>query len=334
MVGTLYTIFADIDAAITGFLTLVVGGIAGYVGPIVFVAVGVWLLSWSILMILGKVQAPAGDLVLRILVVGFVLWLMQSPVYMQLIVAPAQALPNELIAAASGTNNPQNIMESLWSNVFSFMLSGMAQAGTQFTTGLLSSAIIILLLTVVTTAVGACLIGLSMFLIGYTKIGMGLVLAMGPLALAFAIWPATRSYFYAWLNTVLYFVVLAFLTALFVMFFVDIPNRFIQRISTTTPSTNAVDRFINFFAITPEAIQISVMMVIVMGIMFFLMLQLPTIAQSITQGSGGSGAGGLSSVFHMVRSIGGKSNAGGAASSGGANASPPASNAPPGGGSR
>jgi type IV secretion system protein VirB6 len=334
MVGTLYTIFADIDTAITGFLTLVVGGIAGYIAPIVFVAVGVWLLSWSILMIMGKVQSPAGDLVVRILVVGFVLWLMQSPIYLQLIVAPAQALPNELIAAASGNNNPQNIMEALWSNIFSFMLSGLSQAGTQFSTGLLSSAIIILLFTVATTAIGACLIGLSMFLIGYTKIGMGLVLAMGPLALAFAIWPATRNYFYAWLNTVLYFAVLAFLTALFVMFFVDIPNRFIQRISATTPSTNVVDRFINFFAITPEAIQISVMMMIVMGIMFFLMLQLPTIAQSITQGSGGSGAGGLSSVFHMARSLGGKPNAGGAASSGGGGSPPAATNAAPSGGGR
>jgi type IV secretion system protein VirB6 len=259
---------------------------------------------------------------------------MQSPIYLQLIVAPAQALPNELIAAASGNNNPQNIMEALWSNIFSFMLSGLSQAGRQFSTGLLSSAIIILLLTVATTAIGACLIGLSMFLIGYTKIGMGLVLAMGPLALAFAIWPATRNYFYAWLNTVLYFAVLAFLTALFVMFFVDIPNRFIQRISATTPSTNVVDRFINFFAITPEAIEISVMMMIVMGIMFFLMLQLPTIAQSITQGSGGSGAGGLSTVFHMARSLGGKPNAGGAATSGGGGPPPAATNAAPSGGGR
>jgi hypothetical protein len=152
---------------------------------------------------------------------------------------------------------------------------------------------------------------------------MGLVLAVGPVALGFVIWPATRNYFYAWFNTVYYFAMLGLLTALFVMFFVDIPSQFIKRISTTTPSTNTVDRFINFFAITPEAIQISVMLIIVMGIMFFLMLQLPTIASSITQGSGGSGAGGLSSVFHMARSLTGAKNAGGAAGSTGG---PPAVN--------
>ena len=312
MVGSLYTIFADIDAAITAFLTVVVGGISAYVAPIVFIAMGVWLLSWSLLMMFGKVQTPAGDFVIRILVVGFILWLIQSANYISMIVVPAQALSGELIAAASTNGNPQNILQTLWSHIYSSFFAGMKSAGLLFADGLVISGIVVAALVVLLTLIGASLVTLSMLFIAYTKIGMGLALAYGPVALALAIWPATRSYFNAWLNTIFYFAVLGFLTAIFIMFFLEIPSKFFERLVTnSSPGGDFVSRLLNFFSNFAQTIELTLSMSIILVIMFFLMLQLPTIAQSITNGSGGSGTGGLSSVFHVARSLGGKPNKGG-----------------------
>jgi type IV secretion system protein VirB6 len=325
MIGSLYTLFGDIDAAITAFLTVVVAGIGAYIAPIVFIAMGVWLLSWSILMIFGKVQAPAGDFVIRILVVGFVLWLMQSENYISIIVEPAQALAGELIGAASPEGTAKNILQTLWSHVLSSCLAGWKQAGLLFAQGLVLSSLVIFVLAFLLSCVGAALITLSMLFIGYTKMGMGLALAFGPVALAFAIWPATRSYFNAWLNTILYFVVLGFLTAIFITFFLNIPTKFFERlVLNSEPGNNAVSQIINFFSNFTQTIEMTLSLGIILGIMFFLMLQLPTIASSMTHGSGGSGAGGLSSIFHMARSLTGKRPTHGAAA--GATSGPPAVN--------
>lgn len=141
-----------------------------------------------------------------------------------------------------------------------------------------------------------------------------MTLAVGPFFLLAIILPQTRSYFFAWLNTTLYFVFYHVFSVLFVFMFIGILNSYVGSLSTHLGGASAggvMSMVARLVGVQGEGLNVAALTIPVLLIslsMFFVFLQIPAICASLSGGNGGSFGGGLSS-FLSARSVLGRSRA-------------------------
>ena len=78
-----------------------------------------------------------------------------------------------------------------------------------------------------------CLLAAALFSVIFSKLGLSMVLAVGPFFVLALVLPQTRNYFYSWLNTALYFVFYHVFTALFIFMFIGILNSYVGKLNST-----------------------------------------------------------------------------------------------------
>ncbi|NHX33716.1 type IV secretion protein, partial [Escherichia coli] len=63
-------IFANVDSALSTYITDTVGNVIGYASPLFTSMMIVWIAMWGILMMFAKVDEPVRDGVFRIIRIG------------------------------------------------------------------------------------------------------------------------------------------------------------------------------------------------------------------------------------------------------------------------
>lgn len=308
-------IYSNFERALSGFYEGAATSISGYVIPIAWVLLGICMLIWCYLIIEGKVAMPVTDWLLKFVGFMVVLYIMGNG-YLSWVAKPIFNLPSELTTALSSpaTSSP-DLLGQVNEKIVD-LVSAMFTAGTRLVKDLaIGPAIALFLMGVLVIVAAYLLLSVALFAIIFSKLGLSLVLAVGPFFVLALVLPQTRNYFYSWLNTALYFVFYHVFTALFIFMFIGIINTYVGKLNTQLGSTGGgggvlamVSNLIGVGGAGLNVAAVCIPIILIAMAMFFMFLQIPTMCASMTGGSGGSFGTGLSSLVH-ARSLLGRSKA-------------------------
>jgi len=305
-------IYNNFERALTGFYQGAAAGISGYVIPIAWVLLGVCMLIWCYLIIEGKVAMPITDWLLKFVGFMVVLYVMGSG-YLSWVAAPLFELPSELTRALSATSGSAPDLLGQVNDKVVDLVSAMFTAGTTLIKELaFGPAIALFLMGVLVIVAVYLLLAAALFSIIFSKLGLSMVLAVGPFFVLMLVLPQTRNYFYSWLNTALYFVFYHVFSALFIFMFIGIVHTYVAKLNTALGGVGGggvmgmVARLLGASGEGLNVAAICIPILLISMAMFFMFLQIPTMCASLTGGSGGSFGAGLTNLVH-ARSLLGRS---------------------------
>ena len=207
-------IFSNMETWLTSPLQQFVdgssAGLATYVMGPVKVGVLLYFVTFGVMVVLGKTDKPFGEFVFRCLKLTFLLMVLQPSWYQEHVSKFVLTdLPNELAKAVVNAGGSTAIT----SNAFDAMaaygtgLAGTAVEGARaFTFSGWVQWTVIVLGTMIFTLVG-------FFVALYAKLGLTLLLGLGPIFIATFLFPQSRSIGDAWVKTLVSFVMLHVLAA-------------------------------------------------------------------------------------------------------------------------
>jgi len=307
VIGDIYNNF---DRALGGFYESAAQGVSGYVIPIAWVLLGICMLIWCYLVMEGKVAMPATDWMLKFICFMMVLYAMGNG-YLSWVAKPLFNLPSELSTALSGTSaSAPDLLGQVNEKVVD-LVSAMFSAGTNLIKDLaFGPAIALFLMGVLVIVAVYLLLAAALFSVIFSKLGLSMVLAVGPFFVLALVLPQTRSYFYSWLNTALYFVFYHVFSALFIFMFIGIVNSYVTKLNSTLGGVSGgsvmsmVARLVGASGDGLNVAAICIPIFLISLAMFFMFLQIPVMCASLTSGSGGSFGAGLSSAVHFRSMLG------------------------------
>lgn len=218
-----YTTFASLEdgftAPLENFISSGSSNLASAVAGPLTLAVTLYVIITGILMMLGKIDTPIREIALRVIKLGIIIALVkESGTYQQFVTGIFfETLPNEITSAlSSGSPMTGSSLDGLMSQVQQTATDIMKQAGWDFTIvtyGMAGLALIVIAL--ISMAV-------SFVVTLYAKIALSLVLALGPVFIACALFDSTRRMTEAWFAQVINYVVLQVLVVALGSLLIDI----------------------------------------------------------------------------------------------------------------
>jgi type IV secretion system protein VirB6 len=302
IIGDIYSHF---DRALNGFYEGAAAGISGYVIPIAWVLLGICMLIWCYLIIEGKVAMPITDWLLKFIGFMVVLYVMGNG-YLSWVAKPIFNLPTELTTAlSSSASNAPDLLGQVNEKIVD-LISAMFTAGTRLVKDLaIGPAIALFLMGVLVIVAVYLLLAVALFAVVFAKLGLSLVLAVGPFFVLALVLPQTRSYFHSWLNTALYFVFYHVFTTLFIFMFLGVIDSYVGKLNVQLGSTGGgggviamVSNLIGVGGAGLNVAAVCIPIILISMAMFFMFLQIPVICASVTGGSGGSFGAGLTNLTH------------------------------------
>lgn len=323
---TFTDLFGAVDSNIAAVTANAASGMSTYVLPIGWVMLGVSLLVYSILTLEGKVNNPMLDWIYK--GVGMMLVLMACGSYYEPWVSRTVAtLPDALSSAIGSSGSPISALDTLAGSLAD-LVSGIASGVVDAFHGWNIGGGFLLIFALIDVAlIGCVLLVACAFNLMYAKIGLSIVLAVGPFFVLCLFWPQLKSYFYSWLNTVLYFVFLAVVSTMFVVFFVGIAQLFMAQMEELIKGLTASGGTSSYASAVADAIkawanntpaptvpptgtssgQLLNIVVLVIEINFVFMtliliaLDMKSLVASLTGGSGGSAGSGFEKLLNFVK---------------------------------
>ncbi|MDE1922029.1 MAG: type IV secretion system protein [Gammaproteobacteria bacterium] len=238
--------------------------LANVLEPAIVTIATVYVMAWGYLHLTGKIEEPFVDglkriaLLAAVLGLGLHLWL-----YDTLLVDTFYRAPAQLAAAVVGSTDPVGAIDAIWTG-------GGAVAGNLWDKGGIMSGDFGFYLA---GAVVWCLIGLlcvyAMFLIALSSIALAVLLALGPLFVALALFDATRRLFTAWLAQLATYGLITILTVMVGALLL----RIVQSYAAQTAARGAA-------ILTVDALD----MVLVAALVFLVLRQVMPIASGLAGG--------------------------------------------------
>jgi type IV secretion system protein VirB6 len=297
-------IYSNFERALGGFYESAAAGISGYVIPIAWVLLGVCMLIWCYLIIEGKVAMPITDWLLKFVGFMIVLYVMGNG-YLSWVAKPLFDLPSELTRALSATSGSAPDLLGQVNEKVVDLVSAMFTAGTKLIKELaFGPAIALFLMGVLVIVAVYLLLAAALFSVIFSKLGLSMVLAVGPFFVLALVLSQTRNYFYSWLNTALYFVFYHVFSALFIFMFIGILHSYVTKLNSTLGGVgggSVLSMVARLLGASGEGLNVAAICIPIFLIalaMFFMFLQIPVMCASLTGGSGGSFGAGLANLVH------------------------------------
>lgn len=317
-------LMTNIDKGIAASFSGAAAGMTAYVLPIGWAMFGISLLVWAFMVIEGKIHSPMNDWIMKGLYMLLVLTAAGTS-YTTWVSAPLFALPNELSSAITNAGSSTAALDQL-SDSLDQLIIGMAQAMADAFGDFNFGGGLILLVSIIAVALAGSLLEIAcMFNMIYAKIGLALVLGVGPFFVLCLFWGPTKQWFYSWMNTVLYFVFLSVMTTMIMLLFITIANTFMGKLMNAVqaasdanagfahnvyaalkavwngeplPSSSGAGAVVNAQL---NILSVSFQIVLVFLPMFFVALEVRSMVASMTGGSGGSFGGGVMAVAQQLK---------------------------------
>ncbi|WP_174278250.1 type IV secretion system protein [Sphingomonas bacterium] len=306
-------IASAIDTAVSGFGS----GLVAFVAAPLALAATIYFLLLGFAVLRGAIQAPLRELVFQAGKVGFALAAASAVGYSAFVVTVVNRLPEEIIAAGTGTpvTNPgttfdlyvsdsNKLTKALWaadSKVQSQRTGitdvSLAISKLEYFILTMVGIIVIYVFAAVSGAVGFCIVI-------FAKLSVAICVALAPLALACLLFNSSRWLFDGWLKQTANYVLL--------MVIMTIMTRFITglQVSVMDDVMSGVGNGAEFLAATPAGIAldagrvlvtvVAVLLIYIVGTIFF--FQSPSIAAGIAGGAASGGHGFLQTGANMMTS--------------------------------
>ncbi|WP_027556166.1 type IV secretion system protein [Bradyrhizobium sp. Cp5.3] len=269
----------EFEQPITTFVSTSVSNLASYIDGPLRVGVTLYVVLYGFAVMRGSISEPVMEFAWRAMrIVLVVLLATNSSAFQQYVTGLFfDSLPKEIgnALAGSGLNtNSGAPFDQLLSKGIDVANKIYEQAGLTDMAPALIAAILL-----VFVAIGSFL---QFAILLYAKVGLGVVIALGPVFIAMALFEATRPFTEAWLRQVANFVILLVLVVALVGLML-------------TTVTGFIDRFGNNAGTAGEMVVAAVAISAVLGLSGYISLQLPVIA-------GGLAGGGASLASRLVTS--------------------------------
>ena len=234
--------FATFWSWLNGQLATYIGDntarLASVLEPTVVTLAALYVMAWGYLHLMGKIDEPVMTglkrigLVALILGVGLRLWLYNTVVVDTFYNAPAQ-----LAAAVVGSADPVSTIDTIWE-------SGGAVGGALWNKAAVPWSVSAFGFYIV-GAIVYCLMALlcvyAMFLIALSSIALAVLLALGPLFVAFLFFDATRRLFVAWIAQLTNYALITVLTVMVAALLLRIVQSYAAQTAARGPDIVMVD---------------------------------------------------------------------------------------------
>ena len=269
----------EFEQPITAFVSTSVSNLASYIDGPLRVAVMLYVILYGFAVMRGAISEPIMEFAWRAMrIVVVVLLATNSSTFQQYVTGLFfDSLPKEIgnALAGSGLNTSSGApFDQLLSKGIDVANKIYEQAGLTNIAPALIAAILL-----VFVAVGSFL---QFAILLYAKVGLGVVIALGPIFIALGLFEATRPFTEAWLRQVANFVILLVLVVALVGLMLTTVSGFIDRFAANAGTAG-------------EMVVAAVAISAVLGLSGYIALQLPIIA-------GGLAGGGASLASRLVTS--------------------------------
>jgi type IV secretion system protein VirB6 len=266
----------EFEQSITQFVSDAVQNVSSYVDAPLRVAVMLYVVIYGIAVMRGAIQEPILDFAWRtIRIVSVILLATNTTSYQQYVTGLFfDALPKEIGGAIAGSG-----LDMKSGQPFDQLLNKGVEVATKIyeEAGItnVAPALIAAILLVFTAASGF----LQFAIMLYAKVGLALVLALGPIFIALMLFEATRTFGEAWTRQLANFVILHVLVVALIGLMLTTVGHFVDKYGANATGGQLI----------VGAVAISA----VLGLAAFIALQLPEIAGALA-------GGGASLAAHML----------------------------------
>jgi type IV secretion system protein VirB6 len=266
----------EFEQSITQFVSDSVQNVSSYVDAPLRVAVMLYVVIYGIAVMRGAIQEPILDFAWRtIRIVSVILLATNTTSYQQYVTGLFfDALPKEIGGAIAGSG-----LDMKSGQPFDQLLNKGVEVATKIyeEAGItnVAPALIAAILLVFTAASGF----LQFAIMLYAKVGLALVLALGPIFIALMLFEATRTFGEAWTRQLANFVILHVLVVALIGLMLTTVGHFVDKYGANATGGQLI----------VGAVAISA----VLGLAAFIALQLPEIAGALA-------GGGASLAAHML----------------------------------
>lgn len=285
------TIFQKTDQGIISFIGSTSAAIASSIAPAVTVLLTIYVMLWGWSMIRGVIDEPITDGITRIVRISAITGIaLTAGLYSQFVSDWIWNTPDAIAKVVVGRDarNSINFLDNLISRFFTLANNFLIAAEREARYGipdltLFFSGISLLI-------VGLFVTGYAAFLFILGKLSLAILLGVGPIFIALAIFETTRKFLDAWIGQVLNYVFLVMLTAACVKIILVFIEQYFVIMLNTEPNIG-------------DAMQ----MIAISLIGFLILMQMPSVASGL---GGGVALNTLSSIgwaYNKIRS-GGKSS--------------------------
>jgi type IV secretion system protein VirB6 len=257
--------YSFIDGKLDTFLNADVANVVAQVSGPMRAALVLYVLLYGFAILRGAISEPVVDFAIRSLKLTFIYMLVTTVAYSSWVTQPLfHTLPDALTQAISGASSPD--VGSAFDNFFAraaYLADKIAKTATPVNLApiLLSGAVYV---------VGAMAAALGFGVVIVAKVTLALLVALGPIFIACALFDASRRFFFGWLSqAVNYVVLMALIITVFQMI-----------LSLVGDQWGSID------GMDPSAGGLLFIALSILGAIFF--LQTPAIAAGI---AGGASAG-------------------------------------------
>lgn len=222
-------IFANVDSALSNYITDTVSNVIGYASPLFTNMMIVWIAIWGILMLFAKVDEPLKDGVFRIIRIGGIVSLgLTVGTYMDVIVNVLQKGPEHISAVISGTSGTTaDTLDALFSKIFNVAKAAWDKGGV------MNGNFGLYLIALIVLVVGCGLTLFVAFLVLLSKFMITILLGIGPLFIIALLFNTTQRFFESWLSMVCNFGILLILSASVGSLMISLADTYISKMAPT-----------------------------------------------------------------------------------------------------
>jgi type IV secretion system protein VirB6 len=251
--------------------------VAAILEPALVAMAVVYIMCWGYLHLMGRIEEPVATGLTRIvrlvvvLGIGLHLWL-----YNDVIVDTFYRAPTQLAQAVIGNSDPIDTVDAIW-NRGGIVAENIRHLGSGLSgLGFFAESLVVWAMT-------AMLCLYVMFLISLSSIALAVLLAVGPLFVAFYLFDTTRRLFEAWVAQLLNYALITVLTVFVAALLLHIVESYAAQTAARGSSIVDVD---------------TLDMLLMIGLALLLLRQIMPIAAGL---AGGVGLNGFSAVSRGLR---------------------------------
>jgi type IV secretion system protein VirB6 len=248
--------------------------IAAALEPAVVTLATLYVMVWGYLQLTGRIEEPFTTGLRRIVTLAVVLAVvLRLWLYNAIIVDTFYTAPAQLASAIAGASDPVQTVDVIWER------GGAVAAYLWNNGGVFNNEMGYYIAGLVVWLLVGLLCVYTMFLIALSHLALAILLALGPLFIAMALFESTRRLFDAWLAQLVNYALITVLTIMAGAILLQI----VQTYASQTAARGAA-------ILTVDALN----MVLVAALVFLFMRQIMPIAAGLSGGSALSTLGGMS----------------------------------------
>lgn len=272
----------SVTTMLTNVITPMVASVTAKILPFVSVGLSISLIWYGWLICSGAIQTPVLHALRRVVNIVLIVGIAgANGFYQQRIVTVMLDLPTSVAQLFTGTvKTPSEMMDDAANNgaEIGTRLQERAPSGIRK----IAQAFVFVVVSVIITIISAVMSAIGMLVLITVKVGMGLVVVLGPLCILALLFDQTKDFFKAWVGQAVYYAIYA---GLFMLVFMFIMGMFGMLQQGLIDLTNADQ--INIFSMLT-------------AIVFFMMcskFMLEQVSIVATKISGGGAGGGIAVPF-------------------------------------